>query len=167
MVAPYGWLVVERLALVVFGTGEQVLRFFPMLFGLATIATALWIGGRWLNAAGASILVLLCSFGQWITYFDVELKHYSADACLALLLPALAAGAIELGADTDVEPESESDTGPTRVGPPYACRYHLYWWIVAAVGQLFANGALFVTPACAVVIVTIAMRRGGQRAALR
>ena len=166
MVAPYGWLVVERLALVAFGTGEQVLRFFPMLFGLATIATALWIGGRWLNAAGASILVLLCSFGQWITYFDVELKHYSADACLALLLPALAAGAIELGADTDVGPGS--DAGPTRVGPPYACRYpYLYWWIVAAVGQLFANGALFVTPACAVVIVTIAIRRGGPRAALR
>ena len=164
MVAPYGWLVVERLALVAFGTGERVLRFFPMLFGLAAIATALWIGRRWLNAAGASVLVLLCSFGQWITYFDVELKHYSADACLALILPALAAWVIELGADTAIE--QGSDTGPTRVGSPYVYRY-MYWWGVAAIAQFFGNGALFVAPACAIVIVSIAMRRGGPRAALR
>jgi hypothetical protein len=149
MVAPYGWLVLERLTLVTFGAGERALRLFPLLFGLATIATALWIGARWLNAVGASVLVLLCSFGQWVTYSCVELKHYSADMCFALLLPALAAEGVR--------------RSPTRVRPQYT---YAYWWGVAAIAQFFGNGALFVTPACAVVIVAVALSRSGVRAAV-
>ena len=139
--APYGWLVVERLALRLLGANERVLRLFPLLCGLGTIATALWIGRRWLGAIAASALVLLCSVSQWITYSFVEVKHYSADVCFALLLPALAAWAVE--ADQV-----------------------LFWWIVAIVAQWFANGALFVTPACALTIVAAVWVRRGRGAAL-
>src|SRR5437763_4220216 len=37
MVAPYGWLVVERLALVAFGAGAAVVRVFPLVVGLAAV----------------------------------------------------------------------------------------------------------------------------------
>ena len=140
--APYGWLALERLAWLAFGSGERALRLVPLLFGLATIGTALWLGRRCLDAWSTSILVLLCSTGQWISYSFVELKHYSADACFGLLLPALAAWSVE----TD------------RVA---------LWWIVAAVSQAFGNGGLFVTPFLACAIVALVFERRGAAAALR
>ena len=140
--APYGWLVLERLSLLIFGSGERSLRLVPMLFGLSTIATAWWIGRRWLGWLSTSILVLMCSVGQWVSYSFVELKHYSADVCFALLLPALAAYALE----TD------------RVA---------LWWIAVAVAQVLANGALFVTPLCAAALVVLVLQRRGSAAAVR
>ena len=87
--APYGWLVIERALLLVFGAGERALRLVPMVFGVATLASALWIGRRWMSTAGATSLVFLCAMGQWVAFHALELKHYSADTCFGLLLPAL------------------------------------------------------------------------------
>ena len=140
--APYGWLVLERTALLLFGPGERSMRLVPMLFGVGTIATAFWIGRRWLAPFAASMLMLICSLGQWISYSFAELKQYSADACLALALPALGAWAV----DTD------------RIA---------VWWFCAAVAQLFANGALFVAPLVGVAIVALVFQRRGAAAALR
>ena len=141
--APYGWLVVQRLLILGAGTSELTLRALPALFGIATVATALWIGRRWMNAAGAIVLVLLCAIGQWLTFHFFEVKPYSADTCFALLLPALAAWAIEQ---------------PHRA---------LIWWPVVAAAQWFSNGALLVTPGCAVVLVAASARRGGLRGLAR
>jgi hypothetical protein len=138
--APYGWLVLERAMVLAFGPAERALRAVPVAFGMATIGAALWIGRRWMTTAGASLLVLLCVFGQWVSFYALELKHYSADVCFALLLPALALRAIEKDR-------------------PAA------WWTVAAAAQWFANGALFVAPACALVLIVSAWRRHGRRAA--
>ena len=139
--APYGWLAIQRIVLDLLGTGERALRLVPMLFGLGAIATALWIGRRWLHPVGASALVLLIAVGQWMSYSYVELKHYSADACFALFLPALVVWALE--------------TDRAAV-----------WWIAATVAQFFGNGALFVTPACAALLVIATWRRRGVRAAV-
>ncbi len=126
--APYGWLVAERAILLTFGPDERALRAIPLLFGLALLIVAAWIGRRWMTPAGATTLVFLCAAGQWISFHALELKHYSADSCFGLLIPALAVWAIE----------------EDRV---------LTWWIVAAVAQWFSNGALFVVPACALVVL--------------
>src|SRR5262249_27171910 len=111
--APYGWLVVERLAHATLGDGERAMRALPVAFGLAAIAAAVWIGRRWLRSASACALVLMVGAGQWLTYSYVELKQYSADVCFGLLLPALAAWSIE----TDRA---------------------LVWWLVAAAAQFFS-----------------------------
>ena len=47
--APLGWMFVERAAILTFGTCELSLRLPPLLFGIGTIAAALWAGARWLN----------------------------------------------------------------------------------------------------------------------
>jgi len=148
--APYLWLVLQRILLVLFGTGERVLRFLPMAFGVATLAVAVWIGRRSMTPVGAAALLFLCSIGQWLSFHALELKHYSADACFALLLPALTVWATD---------STGSDRGVNR--------RTLTWWIAAALAQWVANGALFVTPACAVVLVLVAVRRAGWRGGVK
>jgi hypothetical protein len=145
--APLGWLIGQRAVMLTLGTGELALRLVPMLFGLATIAAAVWIGRRWLTMFGASVLVSLCTFGLWLSHFPFEVKHYSADAFWGLLLPALAIRVTEGATTRDV-------TGRAAV-----------WWAAAALGLWTANGALFATPGAAIVMCALLWRRHGWRTA--
>ena len=144
--APLGWLVVQRALLLTLGTGELVLRFVPLLFGIATVAAAVWVGRRWMHPWAAALLVALCGVSQWMSHYRFELKHYSADAFWALLLPALAAWTAEA-------------TDPARQRARW-----VRWWAVAALAQWLANGAILVTPACAVVLAVVILWRQGIRA---
>jgi hypothetical protein len=140
--APFGWLALQRMTVLAFGTGERAIRLVPMLFGVATIGTAFWIGRRWMTLTAASLLVLLCGFAQWLTYHFFEMKPYSADAFLALLMPAVAAWSVET-------------------------KRPAMFWIVAAVAQWFGNGALYVTPLSALTLAAILLLRDGWRSAFR
>jgi hypothetical protein len=146
--APFGWLTLERMLMLAFGTGERVVRALTVTFGIATLFTALRIGRRWMSPIGAAVLVALCAFGQWIVFFTLELKHYSADTFGALLVPAAGAWAL----DGIARP----DRGRLR-----------RWWIVAAIVLWFSNGALFVTPACALLLFACVWYRAGYREAQR
>ena len=146
--APLGWMAAERAALLTLGSGEMALRLVPVLFGIGTIAAAFWIGRRWMGAAGAALLALLCAFGQHITHYSFEAKHYSADAFWGLLIPALAVWA------------GEGSSGGTRA------RRMAVWWLVAAVAQALSNGAALVLPGCALFLAASVWRRDGRRAAL-
>jgi hypothetical protein len=141
--APLGWLLLERLVLLTLGAGERAARLLTLFFGAATLATATWIGRRWMTSIGAAVLVSLCAFGEWIVFFTLELKHYSADAFFALWLPALAAWVSE-------------DVSRRRI---------VVWWLVATIGMWLSNGAIFVTPACAIVLIAVAWQRRGWRQA--
>jgi hypothetical protein len=149
--APFGWLALERMMLVTFGSSEVALRFVPVAFGVCFMAATVWIGRRWMNPVGAAMFALLCSFGQWVTFHCLELKHYSADMFFGLVIPAMAAWAI------DAEPENAQST----------FRRTIIWWLVAAAGQWFSNGALLVTPACALVLACVLWRRAGWSRAWR
>src|SRR5205814_1219019 len=121
---------------------ERALRLVPVMFGIATLAAAWWIGRRWLGLRGATALALLCATGRWLTFYFLELKQYSADAFFALLLPALAVRTIETGGRA------------------------LAFWIAAAAALWLANGAVFVAPACAIVMAAFAARTAGWRRAV-
>lgn len=146
--APLGWLVVQRLVLLVSGTGELALRAVPMLFGISTLVAAAWVGLRWMHGLSAMLLTTMIALGQWLSHYRFELKHYTADAFWALVLPALAAWALE------------------GRGPDGRWRW-TRWWAVAALAQWTANGALFVTPGCAVLLFLVILRRDGAGAAVR
>jgi hypothetical protein len=146
--APLGWLFVQRAVLITLGTSELALRLVPVLFGVATVATAVWVGRRWMRPLAAAIFVLLCSVAQWISFYYLELKQYSADTFWGLLLPGLALWALE--------PEEDGRTRTSRL---------VTWWLAAAVGQWFSNGALLVAPACVAVMIVVLLHRKGWRAA--
>jgi hypothetical protein len=147
--APLGWLFIQRAVLVTLGTSEISLRLVPLLFGLATLGAAVWVGQRWLGRPAAILFVLLCGLGEWISRYCFELKHYSADAFFALLLPALAARAAD---------ETDAGRAPAR---------WQNWWLAAALAQWFAFGAALVTPACATLVAIAVARRFGARGVLR
>jgi hypothetical protein len=147
--APLGWLVVERALLLTLGPSEPAVRLLTIAFGIAMLITAGWIGRRWMSPIGATVLVVLCAIGQWPVFFTLELKHYSADMFGSLLIPALAAAAIERA------------SGPDAIGKRVAG-----WWIAAALAQWFSNGALFVTPLCALVLLVFVARTGDRRASI-
>jgi hypothetical protein len=147
--APLGWLFVQRGVLLTLGSSELSLRFIPLLFGLATLATAVWVGQRWMKPPAAVLFVLLCAISEWLSQYRFELKHYSADAFFALLLPAMAVWATE-----------END--PQRARDRWA-----NWWITAALAQWFAFGALLVTPTCAMLLAIFVLTRFGVRDLLR
>ena len=143
--APYGWLALQRISLTRLGESEVALRLVPLLFGLGTLATGVWIARRWMTSVGGSVLLLFLGMGAWIAFYAFELKHYSADVCWGLLLPALAVWAME---------------APDRASQE---RRVWGWWIAAAVGMWMANGALFVAPPCALVLLGMVWRRHGWR----
>jgi hypothetical protein len=143
--APFGWLALQRLVLVEIGTGERALRAVPVLFAIATLIAAFWVGRRWMGPLGAATMVLLCSFAEFISYFPLEIKHYSADVFFGLLLPALAVWTMESATTRRV----------------------VIWWLTASAGLWFANGAVFVVPGCAVVLCVWAWHRAGWRRALQ
>lgn len=147
--APLGWLALERLIMVTLGTSELAVRALTVFFGLATLTLAWWIGRRWMTAFGAAVLVALCGTGEWLVFFTLELKHYSADAAGALLVPALAAWAL------DARDASAFNVRVVR------------WWIVAAGAMWLSNGALFVTPGCALVLFVAALARSNSQGLLR
>ncbi len=145
--APFGWMVLERTALTVLGSGELSLRAVPLLFGIATIGVAVWVGRRWMGQIAGVVFVLLCWISPYLSHYRFEVKHYTADVLFGLLLPALVAWAIEADHSAD------------------RARRVWLWWIAALAGMWVSNGALFVTPVCAIVLLVAAWRRDGARAA--
>lgn len=146
--APLGWLALQRTIALAAGTSEQALRFLPALFGAATLGAAAWIGRRWMSAAASLLFVTLCTFGLWLSFYPLEMKHYSADAFWGLVIPALAVWASE-------------GTGAKAVR-----RRGIAWWVIAAVAHWFSNGGLLATPGCALVLFALIWKRFGAREAL-
>jgi hypothetical protein len=146
--APVGWLSLQRSVITAFGTGDRAMRAVPVLFAIATLWAACWMGRRWMKPLPAAVFVTLCGIAQWMTFYALEAKPYSADAFWALLLPALAIWA--------AEPADRQSLSLKRTA---------VWWTAAAAGQWFSYGATFVTPGCAVILFALAWRRSGTRAA--
>jgi hypothetical protein len=146
--APLGWLILVGVVIRALGTSELALRLVPLLFGIAVLAAALWVGRRWLGVVGAVALAWLCGFSHWLSHFASEAKHYTADAFGALILPALVVYAIEAKTLTERRQRAVA------------------WWIAAAVGLWLSNGATLATPALAVLLVAAMWRIDGRRAAL-
>jgi len=143
--APAGWLVLQRIALVTFGTSETAVRLVPTAFGAAAFAAAAWIGWRWMTPFGGAIFVLLCSFAQWTSFYAAELKHYSADMFFSLLLPAMTMWALEART------------------PDQFVRRTIFWTFAAGLAHWFSMGGLLVLPACGIVLAGFALRSHGFR----
>jgi hypothetical protein len=89
-VAPLLWLELEHLSVVLFGTGERALRIVPLLAGLGVIALAWITARRLLPDVLVPVAVLLVALHPALIYYSNEVKQYSTDALVVLLLGLLA-----------------------------------------------------------------------------
>lgn len=85
-VTPVGFLVVASFFVQVFGNSEYALRLFPLLAGISSLLLFLYVAKRILSPKAVPIAMLLFVTGQYLIYYSSEVKPYSCDVAVALLL---------------------------------------------------------------------------------
>jgi hypothetical protein len=88
--APLGFLQLEKLAATLFGNGELSLRLLPLLAGCASLVLFYLLIRRMLAPAGTLTALALFAISPTLVYYSSEVKQYSFDVFIALLLLLLA-----------------------------------------------------------------------------
>ena len=90
-VAPPGWLVLQKLAVLLFGEGEHALRLIPLLGSLAALPLGWQVARRVLPPGfGPPLALGLLATGIPFIFYAAQAKPYSTDVAVALLLIVLA-----------------------------------------------------------------------------
>jgi hypothetical protein len=89
-VAPPGFLAIEKAMVAIFGSSEYTLRLFPLISGLGALGIFLAVARRTLAGWSVAFAVGLFALGVPFIYFASQVKQYSSDIALALLLLLLA-----------------------------------------------------------------------------
>ena len=84
--APLGFLWVEKLATQIFGNNEYALRLFPLVANLVAFGVFYRLVYRYASPLAAPMAIALFAFGRHTLYFATELKQYSSDIAIALIL---------------------------------------------------------------------------------
>ncbi len=139
-VVPVGFLLLERAATALFGRSEYALRSVPLLAGLISLPLFRSAASRFLPERGLPFAVALFAFSDPLIYYSSELKQYSTDVAIGLLLLLLAERA-------------RHEPAPRRIA------------LLAVAGALaiwFSHPAVFVLAAAGVVLLRAAVRRGDR-----
>src|SRR6202140_5812605 len=83
--APVGFLMLERSAVHLFGSGEYALRLFPLLSGMISLLLFYQLAKQSVPSA-APIAMGLFATSAPLIYYSSEVKQYSGDVAIALLL---------------------------------------------------------------------------------
>jgi hypothetical protein len=84
--APVGFLLIQKLCVYLFGTGELALRLFPLAAGITALFLFLLVAKKTLEGSAVPIAVLLFAVGDHLIYFSSEVKPYSSDVLICLLI---------------------------------------------------------------------------------
>jgi hypothetical protein len=122
-IAPKGFLLVEKLAVGVFGANDYALRLYSLLAALAALPLFYALARRTLSESGALLAFAFFALLSRPIYYASEAKQYSGDifaACLLLLL------------------------GLRVLSPESAPRHWLRLGVLGAIAVWFSQPALFV-----------------------
>ena len=84
--APVGFLMLERTAFHLFGPGEYALRLFPFLSGMISLLLFYRLAKQSLPSRAVPIALGLFATAAPLIYYSSEVKQYSGDVAIALLL---------------------------------------------------------------------------------
>jgi hypothetical protein len=87
--APPAFLWVEKLSVDLFGNNEYALRLFPLISGIISLIAFYKLGQWAVSAIALPIALLLFACLRYPIYYTTELKQYSSDVMVALLLSLL------------------------------------------------------------------------------
>lgn len=84
--APVGFLLIEKVAASIFGANELALRVFPLLCSMLALLLLWHVARRLLPPAGVALVLIPVAFGRPMLFYAAEVKQYSSDVAIALLL---------------------------------------------------------------------------------
>jgi 4-amino-4-deoxy-L-arabinose transferase-like glycosyltransferase len=84
--APVGFSMLERLAVQVFGNSEYALRLFPLLSGVISLFLFYGVAKQCIKPKAVPIALGLFAISDPLIYYSSEVKQYSSDVAIALLL---------------------------------------------------------------------------------
>lgn len=84
--APYGFLVLEKLAISTLGDSERVFRLFPLLAGIASLFVFWRLATRFLDRPAALLALAFFTVLEPFLFYSSETKQYSFDVLVALVL---------------------------------------------------------------------------------
>jgi hypothetical protein len=139
--APVGFLFVEKAATLLFGIGERALRLFPLLAGIGVLPMMYLVSKKIGGWAMVLTSLTLAAVAKYLIYYSNEVKQYSLDVFVTLLLFYLAIRVLD----------GEGDTRRRSLRAYIAGGILAVW---------FSNGALFVFAglSSALAVVFIARR---------
>lgn len=85
-VAPLGFLMLEKTAVLVLGSSEYALRLIPLLAGFLSLILFKQVAGRCLRPAAVTIALTFFALSDRLIYYSSEVKQYSLDVAIALLI---------------------------------------------------------------------------------
>jgi len=88
--APFGYLLISRAAVTLFGDGERALRLVPLVCGLASLPLLYVVAKRYLTPWLATACVAMCAIEPAQTLWANTVKSYATDLLVALLVLWLA-----------------------------------------------------------------------------
>ena len=83
--APFGFLVIEKLFVCLLGTGEQILRFFPFVSGVASLWLFFRMAQIYLKGEFVIFALLTFIFTPTLVCYSSQVKPYSTDVFFVLL----------------------------------------------------------------------------------
>jgi hypothetical protein len=84
--APFGFLIPERVLVALFGGSVYVTRLIPLACGIAALGLFRTLAERLLSRSGAIVAMILFAFSDDLVYYTSELKPYSWDLAIGLVV---------------------------------------------------------------------------------
>ena len=84
--APLGFLWLEKLATQLWGNSEYALRFVPFIASIFSLGLFYRLVRQYSSSLAAPIAIALFACGRYLLYFATELKPYSSDVAIALMI---------------------------------------------------------------------------------
>jgi hypothetical protein len=140
--APLGFLFLEKLATVSLGSGEMALRLLPFACGIVSIFLFKAVADRFLRPTAIPIAVGLFAILDPLIYYSTEVKQYSSDVAIALLLYLLADSLFE---------------SPLRI------KRGVVFSIIAAIAIWFSHPAVFILAGSGISLLWVSIRNNDRR----
>ncbi|OPX17403.1 hypothetical protein BXT86_06695 [candidate division WOR-3 bacterium 4484_100] len=141
--APIGFLFIEKFFLNLLGNSEYSLRIFPLISGLLSLFLFFIIVKRILSRPASLLSLLLFAIGNYLIYFSSEVKPYSSDVLITLLIIALTLYVLE---------------------KRFSLNVLLFFNIAGAVVIWFSYPALFLFGAGVILIILVLLQEKRQTA---
>lgn len=136
--APVGFLLLQKFMSTLLGLSEMGLRFLPLIAGIGALFLFYKIAKKTISEQSLTIALVLFAVGDHLIYFASEVKQYSSDVFIALLIIWLAILVFD---------------------KKFEIKYTMLFGFVSALCLWFSHPALFVFCASLIVIYIYALRR--------